>query len=339
MTRSYVSNDKRHMIVGMQKGGMSVSEIGNIVGRPKSTISRILKRFRISGSVLPASRSGRPKNMSDRDRRKLHRDLSSNRRAPLAELCSNVTSSVGMLTLRKELHELGVNICIAVKKPFLSDIHKAKRLAFAKEHLHWTIDDWSKVIWTDESSFEVGKPSCQIRVWRKAHERYNYNCLAPTFKSGRTSIMVWGAITGSSKSYLVLIPPNRRISKDFVEIVSQGALEHYYWHHDHYEHLILMEDGAPVHGSNIQKDWREQLGLKKLEWPPNSLDLNPIENVWKQVKDQVQQRNRPRNKDEMWTSVNLAWEDIPQENIKKLISTMPTRMRTVIAAQGDSTRW
>lgn len=34
MTRSYVSNDIRHMIVGMQKSGMSVSEIGNIVGRP-----------------------------------------------------------------------------------------------------------------------------------------------------------------------------------------------------------------------------------------------------------------------------------------------------------------
>ena len=98
-----------------------------------------------------------------------------------------------------------------------------------------------------------------------------------------------------------------------------------------------MEDGAPVHGSNIQKDWREQLGLKKLDWPPNSPDLNPIENVQKQVKDQVQQRNRPRNKDEMWTSVNLAQEDIPQESIKKLISTMPTRMKAVIAAQGGST--
>ena len=88
--RSYVSNDIRHMIVGMQKGGMSVSEIGNIVGRPKSTISRILKRFRIGGFVLPASRSGRLKNMSDRDRRKLHRDLSSNHRAPLAKLCASM---------------------------------------------------------------------------------------------------------------------------------------------------------------------------------------------------------------------------------------------------------
>ena len=65
----------------------------------------------------------------------------------------------------------------------------------------------------------------------------------------------------------MLIPLNRRTAKDFVEIVYEGTLEHYYWHHDHYEHLILMEDGALVHCSNAQKDWWEQLGLRKLEWP------------------------------------------------------------------------
>ena len=42
---------------------------------------------------------------------------------------------------------------------------------------------------------------------------------------------------------------------------------------------------------------------------------------------------------EMWTSVNLAWEDIPQESIQKLISTMPNQMEAVIAAEGGSTRW
>ena len=77
--------------------------------------------------------------------------------------------------------------------------------------------------------------------------------------------MVWSALTSSSKSYLVLIPPNRRIATDFVEIVYEGASKHYYWLHNHYEHLILMEDGAPVHCSNAQKDWRLQLGLRKLE--------------------------------------------------------------------------
>jgi hypothetical protein len=54
-----------------------------------------------------------------------------------------------------------------------------------------------------------------------------------------------------------------------------------------------MEDGVVVHYSNVQKDWSEQFGLRKLKWSPNSCDLNPIENMWKQIKDRVQQRNKP----------------------------------------------
>ena len=65
--------------------------------------------------------------------------------------------------------------------------------------------------------------------------------------------MVWGAITSSTKSYLVLIPPDKRTAKDFVEIVYELALEHFYYHHDNYQDLILMEDGGPVHQSKAPK--------------------------------------------------------------------------------------
>ena len=87
-----------------------------------------------------------------------------NRRAPLAEIGNTLPNPVCLQTLRKEVHDLGLNSCIAVKKPFLSDNHKAERLAFAKEHSHWTLEDWSKVIWTNEASFEIGKLSCQVHV-------------------------------------------------------------------------------------------------------------------------------------------------------------------------------
>jgi len=80
-------------------------------------------------------------------------------------------------------------------------------------------------------------------------------------------------------SYLELFLPNKRTTMDFVEIVCEGALKNYYWHHDHHEHLILMEDGAPIHRINAHKFWREQLGLTRLEWLANSLDLNPIKNM------------------------------------------------------------
>jgi hypothetical protein len=57
-----------------------------------------------------------------------------------------------------------------------------------------------------------------------------------------------------------------------------------YYYHENYEHLILMEDGALMHCSNLPKIWKEELALTKLNWPVNSHDLNPIETYGSKTK-------------------------------------------------------
>jgi hypothetical protein len=216
---------------------------------------------------------------------------------------------------------------------------KADRLAFAHAYESWTFEDWCNVIWTDESSFEIGKSLRQVRVWRKMNEKYNMDCVAPTFKSGRTSVMVWGAFTGFDKSPLVMSPSDKRSSSDFVSIVYEGALSGFYFLHDDPEQLILMEDGAPVHRSALPLQWRRAHGMKKLNWPANSPNLNPIENVWMLAKDLLGHHNRPQNKVEMIGRLQSVWDTISSEWLRTLISSMPFRMQVVIAARGGSTRW
>jgi hypothetical protein len=99
-------------------------------------------------------------------------------------------------------------------------------------------------------------------VWWTAYEKYHWNCIAPSFKSGRASIMVWGAFTTSSKCFLVLIPLDKRSSQNFIDVVYESVLEPYYYHHDNHEDLILMEDVAPVHRNNVAVIWKNQLGCK-----------------------------------------------------------------------------
>ena len=65
------------------------------------------------------------------------------------------------------------------------------------------------VLWTDEASFELGKNSREIRVWRKSDETWNTDCLAPTFKSGRVSLMVWGCMVHDRLGPLVVLPVGR----------------------------------------------------------------------------------------------------------------------------------
>jgi hypothetical protein len=73
-------------------------------------------------------------------------------------------------------------------------------------------------VWTDESSFEVGKNYRKVRVWRTV-EKYHNSCLTPLLKSGRTSMMVWGAVVGSSMSNLAVITPGQSKAVDFINIV------------------------------------------------------------------------------------------------------------------------
>jgi hypothetical protein len=68
-----------------------------------------------------------------------------------------------------------------------------------------------------------------IHVWRTCKEqKYNINCLEPTFKSGHTSTMVWGAFFGTTKAPLVFIPLNSQKAADFIEEVYKPGLAPFY---------------------------------------------------------------------------------------------------------------
>jgi transposase len=80
--------------------------------------------------------------------------------------------------------------------------------------------------------------------------------------------------------------------------------------------------------------------MAKLIWPANSPDLNPIETLWKIVKDLLRHCPRPKNKEEMAQTIQSTWDTISLEQLQTLIlRTMPDRMQTIILARGSSIRW
>ena len=89
------------------------------------------------------------------------------------------------------------------------------------------------MIWSNESSFGIGKNLKQIRVWQRLYKRYAWDCIAPTFRSGHTSVVVWGALTRFNKCPLIIMPPNKRTASNFVTIVYEAALSRFYFIHDH----------------------------------------------------------------------------------------------------------
>ncbi|GBO38255.1 hypothetical protein AVEN_76960-1 [Araneus ventricosus] len=47
--------------------------------------------------------------------------------------------------------------------------HKALLLSWARQHYHWTVDDWKHVAWSDESRFQLYQTDARVRVWRRHH--------------------------------------------------------------------------------------------------------------------------------------------------------------------------
>ncbi|MBW0589382.1 hypothetical protein O181_129097 [Austropuccinia psidii MF-1] len=93
-------------------------------------------------------------------------------RLMVAQVTDLMTHQVLTCTIKREIHKLGKQLHIALKKPYL------RHLAFAQAHCHWTINDCAQVLWTDELAFELGKKVDRVRVWRMPQEKAKLENLA-----------------------------------------------------------------------------------------------------------------------------------------------------------------
>ncbi|KAG1455601.1 hypothetical protein G6F56_007027 [Rhizopus delemar] len=248
-------------IVVYKQIGYKSSEISEKTGVQRRTINRVFKKFEQEGAVERKQGSGRPHKFDDRGIRNLINVVKKEKRLSLQQIASLITEEACLNTVRAALHEEGFFNRSAKRKPFLNNSHQMRRLKFAKEDSHWDVDMWKKIIWTDESSFEIGKQNGTIRVWRRVGETYKKECLAGTQKSGRSSLMVWGAIRFGEKSELVFMSPERK-GVDLVRNVYKQSLLRF-WNHK--PDLILMEDDAPIHRCAEAKNWKREQAIESLE--------------------------------------------------------------------------
>ncbi len=73
--------------------------------------------------------------------------------------------------------------------------HK-RRLTWAKEKKNWTVAQWSKVLFSDESKFGILFGNQCPRFWRKSGEAYSPSCLKSSVKFPQ-SVMIWGAMSSA----------------------------------------------------------------------------------------------------------------------------------------------
>lgn len=332
-------------IIGMHDLGVKPNHIATKIGCSPHTITHFLKRYKERGSFENAPRSGRPPKMTNIEKQLLINETIKNRKAPLHKIIEGSGINISETTARRVLHANGIYGHIAAKKPLLNPEQVSTRLLWCQKYKEWTNNDWKYVVFSDESSIETGSCSRRNFVWREKGERFNPLNTKLTQRNGRKSIMVWGCFAGGEKGPLVFMKPNndnKAINgQRYVEILKEHLLPFRQFLITKFgNRIIFQDDNAPIHTARYTKEWLNMQNIEHLTWPAQSPDLNPIENIWKILKDNIQQRNPPPHKyEELKIALLEEWEKLDSSIFENVTSSMPRRIAEVINNEGYACRY
>jgi transposase len=196
MSRGYeLPETLRAQIVVLKQISKSWAEIGAFLGVDRHTVRSTYLRWEETKCFSSTPRSGRPKSLNIHDVRHLARHITSSRdtrRQALGEIKNALNLTICLKTLRNVIiKDIGLGHRIEQKKPWLRPKQKLARLKFARDHIHWTEEDWKRVVWTDEMKMQTDANQGFKCVWRYPEEEYKEDCCRGTVISRFWKVKVW----------------------------------------------------------------------------------------------------------------------------------------------------
>lgn len=339
-TRNFTQHQRAQIQV-LHQEGYSCRQIARRLRCSYSGIAYCLQRQRRVQGFGEAGRSGRPKVSTPREDRSLIRISMADRRKGAATLKQDWQQSTGVAcstrTVRRRLLSNGLKSCIARRKPLVTPVQQQRRRQWAQTHRNWTQRQWNKVLWSDESSFKIFSAPAAQRVRRRTGEAFRNQCIVPTVKHGGGSVMVWGCMTAAGVGRLTCVDGTINAAK-YCDILRENMLPSARDHFRRGQNYIFQQDNAPCHTANATKAWFRTNRVHVMEWPAQSPDMNPIENLWHTLKKAVAER-KPSNKRDLKNILLEEWGRISPNVCRRLVESMPARVTALIRSRGLPTKY
>ena len=213
------------------------------------------------------------------------------------------------------------------------------RVKFGKKNKDWTPAKCKRMLWSDE--FTVTVTSNRTG---KIRRRPGSDPLDPKYLAGTTKfpdkIMIWSCFSYHGVGKLIVLPINETVNKEsYLELLNDHLNDCFKMCRVPYSTGTFMQDGASCHTAKIIKEWFEFVSIDYIkDWPGNSPDLNPIENLWAIIKSKLKGRDTssvPR----LEAAVRDIWANLEKSTLENLALNVPDRFTQVVARKGRPTKY
>ena len=194
-TMKLLSATKVKLLVQMLKSGDSGHHISSTLGVSTGVISKIRTKHCPN---IPKSSGGRPPKLFPANIRYathlIERGKVDNAVQVTRTLKNIINQPLSSQTVRRNLKKVGLKAVVKKKRPFLSKKHRKTRMDFAVTHLHWTVEDWNQVIWSDETKINCLGSDGRKWVYKRVGKGLSDRLVEETQKFGGGSVMIWGCM-------------------------------------------------------------------------------------------------------------------------------------------------
>ena len=319
-------NDKEKVYIINSYNKDKLKDISQKLNRPIITIQKFYKRWTERGVISNRKSFNRPK-LRNINAVVVSEYLRKNPESKLKDIIKDLNLNCCSLTLSRFLKKMKFSYSNVKVKPKLTEKHIEERLNFALEYQKWTVDDWKNAIFADESSVEIGK-RYRKKTWsQRGSERFDFQKKRYCIKY----LKVWSFISFDEIGDITFI--NDKWNSDtYIEILENSVV------FSKTNNKILYHDRDTSHKSSKTRKFLEENGIKHVYLPPNSPDINPIENMLFYWKKKIE-KERIFTKEGLIQRSNLIWKSISKEYIEALISSLPNRISNIINNKGKITKY
>ncbi len=323
---SPLSIAKRWKIVFLHhENHLSSRQIAKQLKCSHTVVVRILKLYKQTKKVNPRTHSGRPHQLTSKQKNILkrvirrHNNLTSEGIEEFIKDAHNI--NISSRTIRRERKKLGFH---SVKERIIHEFtnaEKKRRVKYCEQNKN---NNWRNVAFSDEKIFSLSKTT--NRVWIE----YGKQIPSRSVKNKKITVMVWGAVWYQNRTEICIAEENIK-STYYTKILGEYLLPSI----PTLNKFRLLQDNARPHTAKNTQKWLTEIGVQLVtDYPSHSPDLNIMEKIWAWMIPKVN-AEKPKTKAQLIRAIQIVWDLIPKKIIHNFIDYLPTVVQEVIDKKGE----